>query len=96
MGNLLVGQSGGPTSVINSSLVGVVEQAKKESKIAKIYGAHYGIDGVLSEDFFDLTDISETELINWSKTPAAILGSVRLKLPTVDKTLEIYQNIHKL
>ena len=93
MATLLVGQSGGPTSVINSSLVGVVRQAQKESKVDKVLGAHFGIDGVLNEDFFDLTNISSDELTNWSKTPASILGSVRLKLPQVDSSLEIYQNI---
>lgn len=93
MATLLVGQSGGPTSVINSSLVGVVRQAQKEKKIDKIFGAHFGIDGVLNEDFFDLTNINNDELTNWSKTPASILGSVRLKLPQVDSSHEIYQNI---
>ena len=93
MATLLVGQSGGPTSVINSSLVGVVRQAQKENKVDKVLGAHFGIDGVLNEDFFDLTNISNDELTNWSKTPASILGSVRLKLPQVDSSLEIYQNI---
>ena len=93
MATLLVGQSGGPTSVINSSLVGVVRQAQKENKVNKVLGAHFGIDGVLNEDFFDLTNISNDELTNWSKTPASILGSVRLKLPQVDSSLEIYQNI---
>ena len=93
MATLLVGQSGGPTCVINSSLVGVVRQAQKEKKIDKIFGAHFGIDGVLNEDFFDLTNINNDELTNWSKTPASILGSVRLKLPQVDSSHEIYQNI---
>ena len=56
-GNVLVGQSGGPTAVINSSLAGVIQAAKKYGA-GKIYGMHYGIEGFLKEDLIDLSDIS--------------------------------------
>ena len=54
-GNVLVGQSGGPTAVINSSLAGVIQAAKKYGA-EKVYGMHYGIEGFLNEDIIDLDD----------------------------------------
>ena len=52
-GNIIYGQSGGPTAVINSSLAGAIE-ASKEAGVKKIYGMHYGIEGFLNEDIIDL------------------------------------------
>lgn len=92
MGSLLIGQSGGPTSVINSSLVGAIKQALKEKKIDNIYGALYGINGVLTENFINLREY-EAELDDWSHTPAAMLGSVRFMLPEPTIGNEIYENI---
>jgi ATP-dependent phosphofructokinase / diphosphate-dependent phosphofructokinase len=54
-GKVLVAQGGGPTSVINQSLVGVVIEARKFPEITKVYGARYGVRGILNEDFLDLT-----------------------------------------
>ncbi len=53
-GNLLIAQAGGPTAVINASLKGVIEEAKKHSLIKGIYGARFGVEGVLNENFIDL------------------------------------------
>ena len=55
-GNLLYGQSGGPTSVINASLYGVVKEALKSIEIEKIYGAIHGIKGILDEEFYDFKE----------------------------------------
>lgn len=78
-GNVLVGQSGGPTGVINQSLAGIVFEALKHEEITGIYGAEYGIKGVLSEDFFDLGQEDKATLEKVAVTPCAALGSVRKK-----------------
>lgn len=86
-GNLLYGQSGGPTSVINASLYGVIKEAKESENIGKIYGAIHGIEGILNEDFYNFTlDDSQVEKLPY--TPGAFLGSVRHKLKdsNVDET----------
>lgn len=81
LGNVLVGQSGGPTSVINASLYGVViESRNNKDKIGKVYGMVNGIEGFLKDNIIDL----EKELDNkeaLKTTPAAFLGSCRYKLP---------------
>jgi len=78
-GKMVIGQSGGPTSVINQSLVGAVLAARKQANITGILGAKHGIAGIMKEDFIDLTTQSEDELEVLANTPAAGLGSVRLK-----------------
>ena len=83
----IIAQSGGPTAVINSSLLGVIDAAKK-MKIQHIYGALNGIDGILNEAIIDLNTEDEKELAYLKNTPSAALGSVRLHLKdyTVDPT----------
>ena len=78
-GKMVIGQSGGPTSVINQSLVGAILAARKQPKITGILGAKHGIAGIMKEDFIDLTTQSDDELEILANTPAAGLGSVRLK-----------------
>jgi 6-phosphofructokinase 1 len=78
-GNAVVGQAGGPTAVINQSLVGVILEAIKHPQIENIYGARHGIKGVLSEDFIDLKRESIGDLERVALTPASALGSVRQK-----------------
>ena len=78
-GKMVIGQSGGPTAVINQSLVGAVLEARKHDAITGILGAHHGIAGIMKEDFIDLTTQSVEELECVANTPAAGLGSVRLK-----------------
>ena len=75
----LVAQGGGPTAVINQSLVGVVLEARKYSEIEKIYGAKHGVRGILNEDLVDLSDISIENLEKVAQTPSSALGSVRDK-----------------
>lgn len=81
MKNLLVGQSGGPTAVINSSLAGVICESKKCDKIEKVYGMINGIEGFLNGKFADLTLLNDSEVELLKTTPAAYLGSCRFKLP---------------
>ena len=82
MKNLLVAQSGGPTSAINATLAGVVENALSSPSVDKIYGSINGIQGVLTENLVDLkakiTNVSELDLL--CQTPASALGSCRVKL----------------
>ena len=82
MKNLLVGQSGGPTAVINASLYGVVKAALASSEIDHVYGMVNGIEGMLQDHTIDLGEsLSEEELELLKLTPAAYLGSCRYKLP---------------
>jgi len=78
-GKMVIGQSGGPTVVINQSLVGAVLAARKRAEITGILGARHGIAGIMNEDFVDLTTQSKGQLERVANTPAAALGSVRLK-----------------
>jgi len=78
-GKMVIGQSGGPTSVINQSLVGAVLAARSHADITGILGARHGIAGIMNEDFIDLTTQSVELLEQVANTPAAALGSVRLK-----------------
>jgi ATP-dependent phosphofructokinase / diphosphate-dependent phosphofructokinase len=79
-GNLVVGQSGGCTAVINSSLVGVIDEAKKHPEIEGIYGSRFGIKGLLEDDLVDLGLVAESTLQQIRRTPSAALGSTRHKL----------------
>ena len=87
MKNLLVAQSGGPTSAINATLAGVIAEAQKSDEIDRVFGACYGIQGVLEEKFIDLDEKVDTkEKIDLlSRTPAAALGSCRFKLDDPNK-----------
>jgi 6-phosphofructokinase 1 len=83
-GNALIGQSGGPTAVINASLVGVVEAAKKAKTIGKVYGMRFGIEGVLGDLLLDLSAESAANLKALRTTPSSALGSSRHKLKEPD------------
>ena len=94
-GNVLVGQSGGPTSVINSSLAGVIEGALSDPTIGRVFGMRYGIEGVLNDFLVDLGSESPAVLSGLRSTPGSALGSSRLKLkeehfPAVLKQLQKY------
>lgn len=85
----IIGQSGGPTAVINKSLVGFIKSSV--DNFEEVIGARHGLEGMLSRDFVDLKALSEPEVYGISRTPAAALGSVRKK-PTegdIDKLLDI-------
>lgn len=87
MKNLIVAQSGGPTSAINATLAGVIVEAQKSKEIDKVYGACYGIQGVLDENFIDLNQKVDTQdkIDMLRRTPAAALGSCRFKLDDPEK-----------
>ncbi|HHX76530.1 MAG TPA: 6-phosphofructokinase, partial [Acholeplasmataceae bacterium] len=98
VGAALLGQSGGPTSVINASAAGVFLESLKQENITEIYGAQHGIKGILEENFYDIRkeDIEELERLKY--TPSSAIGSVRYKLadykkdPTdYNKLLEIFK-----
>ena len=78
-GKVLVAQGGGPTAVINQSLVGVVLEARKFSNVERIYGAHHGVRGIIDEEFVDLTQETTCNLELVGETPSAALGSTRDK-----------------
>lgn len=78
-GKVVVAQGGGPTAVINQSLVGIVLEARKHSRVTKIYGALNGVSGILNENFVDLTNESIEHLEAIAKTPSAALFSSRVK-----------------
>lgn len=84
VGNCLVAQSGGPTSVINASACGVIQEAFKSSEINKVYGALNGIAGVLNEDLFCLNEESPEEIELLKVTPSSALGSCRYKLKSLE------------
>lgn len=81
-GNLLYAQSGGPTAVINSSVLGALETAKQHSEIQHIYAAYHGVEGILNETIFDLGKEANEESLKLRQTPGAALGSCRYKLKT--------------
>lgn len=96
-GNVIVGQSGGPTAVINSSLAGVYKTAKDRGA-KKVYGMLHGIQGLLEERYVDLSehikDNLDIELLK--RTPSAYLGSCRFKLPEIHDDREIYDKIFEI
>ena len=93
-GNMLIAQSGGPTVVINQSLVGAVLEAKKHKEIKKIYGALHGIKGILNDDLIDLSRESVATLKAVANTPSSGLGSVRKK-PTPEDCTKIFEKLQK-
>lgn len=80
MNNLLVVHGGAPTAVINSSLYGIIFEAKKHQEIHKIFGANYGCQGILEENFIDLTDLEDSALGNLLATSASAIGTSRIHL----------------
>ncbi len=83
-GNLIIGQSGGATAVINASLVGAVEVALQDTRIGQIYGMWHGIQGLLQEDIVDLRGQPARLWAELMNTPSAALGSCRYKLKDDD------------
>ncbi|MDR2867290.1 MAG: 6-phosphofructokinase [Acholeplasmatales bacterium] len=79
-GSLLLGQSGGPTSVINASAAGVFLEALKHQEITNILAAEHGIVGILNEEFIDIRQEDPNELLKLLYTPSSAIGSVRYKL----------------
>jgi len=93
-GNAVVGQSGGPTNVINQSLVGVVQEARKHKHIAKLLGSRHGVSGIVKNDFVELSDAPEELLERIALTPSAALGSSRDK-PDAEYCTRIFDSFKK-
>jgi ATP-dependent phosphofructokinase / diphosphate-dependent phosphofructokinase len=92
-GNALIGQSGGPTSVINSSLAGVIETALSSAFIKDIYGMHFGIEGFMNEWLYDLGKQPHKIIEGLRHTPSSALGSSRHKVK--DKDLPVILDVLK-
>lgn len=89
-GKILVAQGGGPTAVINQSLVGVALEARRFQTIERIYGARHGVRGIINEDLVDLTQETSHNLELVANTPSSALGSTRDK-PDLKYCQEIFQ-----
>jgi len=83
-GNAVIGQSGGPTTVINSSLAGVIDAARRSDIITEVYGMNYGIEGFMNESLFDLMAQPPEIIHGLRRTPSSALGSSRHKLKDED------------
>lgn len=94
-GNMLIAQSGGPSMVINQSLVGAVLTAVESPAVGRIYGARHGIQGILDPSFIDLRKERRTTLELVARTPSSALGSVRRK-PTAEDCAAIFRTLHAL
>lgn len=93
-GNAVIGQSGGPTAVINQSLIGCVERLIPDEHISQILGAHHGVRGILNEDFIELQNIPQDRLDRVAETPSAALGSTRDK-PDADYCARVVDVLEK-
>lgn len=96
-GNVIVGQSGGPTAAINSSLAGVYRTARDRGA-GKVYGMLHGIQGLLQERYIDLSEYIKSDLDAelLKRTPAAFLGSCRYKLPEIHEDRTVYDKIFEI
>ena len=92
-GNAIIGQSGGPTPVINASLAGVVEEALRTSGIRNVYGMNFGIEGFMQEEIIDLGKQPKEIIEGLKRTPSSALGSTRHKVQEEDfpRILEVLE-----
>ncbi len=86
----MLGQSGGPTAVINSSYRGILDQVKNSPDLDRIYAMRFGLQGLLEGKFFDITDKSKLELELLENTPSTIIGTSRYKISHYNKHEEDY------
>lgn len=92
-GNAVVTQSGGPTTVINASACGVIQEALRQGAIEQLYGANNGILGIIQEDLFDLRAESADTIAGLRSTPSAAIGSCRYKLGDLVTDHDKYQRV---
>lgn len=92
-GAAVVAHSGGPTPVINASLLGIVEESRLHPQITALYGARFGIAGILSEDFIDLYRQPEATLQAVARTPSSALGTSRREVgtPDLERVLSVFR-----
>ncbi|MFH1023921.1 MAG: 6-phosphofructokinase [Planctomycetota bacterium] len=93
-GNMMIAQSGGPSMVINQSLVGAILEAKREKAIGRILGSRHGIRGLLEDNIVDLRRESPATLEAVARTPSSALGSVRKK-PKPEECVAIFNELRK-
>ncbi|MDS0524161.1 6-phosphofructokinase [Clostridium sp. SHJSY1] len=93
MPNCIIAQSGGPTAVINSSVVGLLKENQKSNKFEKVYGGLNGIEGILNENIIDLTAISMEDIARFQYTPSSGLGSCRYKMKDISTSTEEYDKL---
>ncbi len=96
VGNLLVGQSGGPTAVINASLAGVLQEAGRHECIEEIYGGLNGILGILNEELIDINEQKAKTIEGLRYTPAAALGTCRYKIDFKKKPEQAAKDMDRL
>ena len=96
LGNLLVGQSGGPTAVINATLAGVLIEAGKHECIEEIYGGANGILGILNEELIDINEQKQKTIEGLKHTPAAALGTCRYKIDFKKKPEKAARDMDRL
>ncbi|HOC54841.1 MAG TPA: 6-phosphofructokinase [Verrucomicrobiota bacterium] len=96
VGNLLVAQSGGPTSVINASLAGVIQEAGRNDCIEEIYGGANGIFGILNEELIDINEERARTIEGLRYTPAAALGTCRYKIDFKKKPEKAAKDMDRL
>jgi 6-phosphofructokinase len=94
VGNAVIGQSGGPTAVINQSLAGCVEGLRSCDAIGRILGAHHAVRGIVENDYIDLTEIPQDRLDRLAATPSSALGSSRDK-PDEAYCRKIFESFEK-
>lgn len=90
VGKVLVAQGGGPTAVINQSLVGVVLESRKFSQVTRVYGSVHGLEGIVNQEFMDLTQETQHNLEQVALTPSSALLSTRIK-PDIAFCKEIFK-----
>ena len=93
MPNCIIAQSGGPTSVINSSVVGLIKANEEFKVYDKIYGGLNGIEGILNKNIIDLSSTTNQELEEFKYTPSSGLGSCRYKMKNIEDSTEEYDKI---
>lgn len=93
MANCIIAQSGGPTSVINSSVVGLLKANKDINAFDKVYAGLNGIEGILNGNIIDLSSFSESEIESFRYTPSSGLGSCRYKMKKLDESTEEYDKL---
>lgn len=93
MVNCIIAQSGGPTSVINSSVVGLLQANKDIKAFNKVYAGLNGIEGILNGKIIDLSSFSDNEINTFRYTPSSGLGSCRYKMKKLDESTEEYDKL---
>ncbi len=96
MANCIIAQSGGPTSVINSSVVGLLQANNDIKAFNKVYAGLNGIEGILNGNIIDLSSFSDSEINTFRYTPSSGLGSCRYKMKNIEESTEEYDKLLKI